>query len=78
MEEYIAMEKIQGNVCKICEKPNINGRRLSIDHDHACCSGTYSCGKCIRGLICFNCNTALGNVNDNIELLQKMIKYLQK
>jgi hypothetical protein len=31
-----------------------------IDHDHACCVGPRSCGKCIRGIIHSSVNWALG------------------
>jgi hypothetical protein len=51
---------------------------LSIDHDHACCPGRISCGKCIRGLLCNRCNRALGLLGDSIELLKKMIAYLEQ
>jgi hypothetical protein len=36
------------------------GRRLSVDHDHGCCPTKHACGKCNRGLLCFNCNKKLG------------------
>jgi hypothetical protein len=73
-EQYIDLSNAQNNVCKICN--NSENKRLSIDHDHSCCNGQFSCGKCIRGLICSRCNRTLGMVNDDKELLQKMIRYL--
>ena len=58
--------------CWICKKSNA----LHIDHDHSCCSGAWSCGKCIRGVLCSNCNTAIGLLKDSQELLEEAKKYL--
>lgn len=75
-EQYIDMANSQNNVCKICGNEEKQNRRLSVDHDHNCCPGQESCGKCIRGLLCNHCNKTLGLVNDNVKTLQKMIDYL--
>ena len=74
IESYTLIEKSQNGVCKICG--NKDYKRLSVDHDHACCPGSKTCGKCTRGLLCSRCNKALGALNDDVELLQKMIEYL--
>lgn len=50
---------------------------LYVDHDHACCSGDFSCGQCVRGLICSECNSALGYAKDSIERLEALINYLK-
>lgn len=76
-EDYLDLEVKQNGVCKICKKDN-NGKRLMVDHDHNCCPGANTCGKCTRGLLCTNCNMFLGNAKDNIETLKAAIKYLQK
>jgi len=52
--------------CSICGSRN----RIAIDHCH-------STGK-IRGLLCINCNTALGTFRDCIEGLQEAITYLER
>ena len=51
--------------CQIC---NVELTKKCIDHCH-------STNK-IRGVLCNNCNTALGLVGDNISTLEKMIEYL--
>lgn len=33
---------------------------LSVDHDHSCCPEKRACRKCIRGLLCADCNMMLG------------------
>jgi hypothetical protein len=78
VEDYIDLEKSQNGVCAICKDPEMNKRRLSVDHNHFCCPNSGSCGKCIRGLLCSNCNTFLGNAKDNVQILQAAIDYLQK
>jgi hypothetical protein len=77
VENFMDMSRDQDHVCMICKKPDPN-KRLSVDHDHSCCPGNTSCGKCTRGLLCSHCNKTLGMVNDDVNILQDMIDYLQK
>ena len=57
----------QEGKCAICNNTQ-NNKRLSVDHNHIT--------KKVRGLLCFDCNTALGKFKDSKELLQKAILYL--
>jgi hypothetical protein len=72
----------QGGVCRICRKPETathqSGtlRRLAVDHDHSCCPGKKSCGKCVRGLLCARCNSAIGLFDESREILLAAIEYL--
>lgn len=78
-DKYLEIFNSQNGKCKICKLEEQSYRsRLSIDHDHACCPGYNSCGKCIRGLLCSSCNMILGNAKDNVDILKAAIKYLQK
>lgn len=76
-ERYNELLKEQNNACAICRKEEtaIDGKsgtikRLSIDHCHT--------SNNIRGLLCGRCNTTLGKLEDNVNLLQAMINYLNK
>lgn len=40
--------------CEVCGTHD----NLCIDHDHDCCPGKYTCGKCVRGVLCGRHNTA--------------------
>ena len=51
-----------------CEACGATDRKLCIDHDHKT--------NKVRGLLCHNCNTALGLLNDDTSLLSTLIKYL--
>ena len=77
-EEYDTILELQGDACAICRSKfgNELGHRLAVDHDHACCPGKRSCGKCIRGILCGSCNLGLGKFRDDPILLGKAIKYL--
>lgn len=77
-EQYLAMLATQDFCCAICKTDTPHGRGCwNIDHDHACCPGVGSCGKCIRGLICHHCNVALSRAFDSVEILSAMISYLK-
>lgn len=54
-EQRDAMYEAQGRACAGCLTP-MPDRDLQIDHDHGCCPGGYSCGECVRGLVCRTCN----------------------
>lgn len=72
----------QGGGCAICgrtESPGIAGRyTFHVDHDHACCPGRRSCGKCVRGLLCNHCNPMLGAADDDPAVLRAGAEYLEK
>ena len=63
--------------CWICHRDQPGGQgRWHIDHDHACCPGSYSCGQCIRGILCNRCNVGLGMLGDRLENIQNALSYL--
>lgn len=63
--------------CAICPRTEAGGQgRFHVDHDHICCPGKKSCGKCVRGLLCHWCNTSLGGFQDNPNVLRAAISYL--
>jgi hypothetical protein len=65
--DYQAMLIKQHGTCAICSKPT-GKRRLDIDHDH-------DTGK-VRGLLCLNCNRAIGLFNEDPHRLVSAIEYL--
>ncbi len=79
-EDFDNILNIQGGVCAICGKKAKESKHTGwyVDHDHSCCSGEYTCGKCVRGILCPTCNHGLGHFRDNEELLSKAILYLRK
>jgi len=71
MEDYENMLIEQDGMCKCCGLPGIDNRDriLHIDHNHET--------NKVRGLLCDNCNRALGMVKDSIKTLESMIEYLK-
>ena len=77
IDQYLQLKDKTNGRCYICNKEELT-KRHSIDHDHNCCPGKKSCGKCIRGILCHQCNTALGLLEENVDTLNSMILYLSK
>lgn len=74
-DKFNELYQDQRGLCAICQRPL--GDSLHVDHDHSCCPGEVNtCGFCIRGLLCMNCNTGLGKFHDSRELLLRAVKYL--
>lgn len=63
----------QNNLCAICKQSpqmtNKRNQKLFLDHCHAT-------GK-IRGMLCNNCNIAIGHAKESVEILKAMITYLK-
>jgi hypothetical protein len=85
LAEYNVLYEAQNGVCAACKMPETRraGRRkkiedaapditpmLHVDHDHVT-------GK-IRGLLCLECNTALGSLHDNIERIKSLLSYAEE
>lgn len=70
-EVYDALVESQGGVCAICKAPpseKKNHPLLYVDHNHIT--------KEVRGLLCRDCNSALGLFQDSPDVLKNAISYL--
>lgn len=82
LKQYNAILNSQNGRCAICGQKEVaflhgKVKNLSVDHNHSCCSGVKSCGKCVRGLLCHKCNIAIGLLGDDLTLLQRAIHYIE-
>lgn len=77
------MIRAQDGLCPICLVKLTPGTWRSanttptVDHDHGCCPGQGSCGRCVRGVLCSLCNRMLGHAKDDPERLRMALKYLE-
>jgi len=75
-QEYETKLASQDYKCAVCGKDASDNKRggkldpLHVDHCHK--SGN------LRDLLCYSCNSGLGQFKDSIETLQKAIDYLHK
>lgn len=69
IDERDAMIEAQQGLCGICDhEPNGSRDILHVDHDEV--TGI------VRGMLCMRCNTAIGNLDHDIERLKAAIRYL--
>lgn len=75
LQEFDRLQILQNNLCAICKQSQRGNHRwgtslyLTVDHCH-------KTGK-IRGLLCTDCNHALGRFKENIDILKNAIRYLE-
>lgn len=75
VDTVILIWEAQAKCCAICGREiefssKDPERRLHVDHCH-------NTGR-VRGALCRNCNTMLGQVSDNPDTLRRAIRYLRK
>jgi recombination endonuclease VII len=68
LADYDALLVSQIGGCAICTRPPIDDKLLHVDHDH-------KTGQ-VRGLLCQQCNHAVGLFQENVAFLSRAISYL--
>ena len=80
-DDYNKILESQDFGCKICKTKVPGGRHdneyFHIDHDHSCCPGKTTCGKCIGGLLCASCNIAIGLMKDDPKVIEAALHYIR-
>lgn len=70
-ETYLQMLSDQGESCGICKVSiGMLNKRLSVDHCH-------KTGR-VRGLLCQNCNAALGQLRESEEITISLLDYIRR
>lgn len=67
-DEYNEILMFQNGVCAICKEKCREGKALAIDHNHAT--------NYVRGLLCRQCNTALGMLREDPAIVKRAENYL--
>jgi hypothetical protein len=70
LEAFNALLAGQGGKCAVCETSEWRGHGPVLDHDHVS-------GK-VRGILCTNCNTAIGLMKDDPKRIAKLFAYLKE
>lgn len=69
LEQYDTLLQAQGGSCAVCKGLSSKGSKLAVDHCH-------STGA-VRGLLCDNCNRAIGLLGDSADVLRRAADYLE-
>jgi hypothetical protein len=70
LEDYNELYKYQNGLCAVCQQPPEPDKPLHVDHDHT--TGV------VRGLLCSNCNKALGLLKDDSTTVRNALDYLER
>ena len=70
VETYERLLEEQNGLCAICRKPELAKSRLAVDHDH-------DTGE-VRGLLCGRCNTAIGLLREDPEIIDRAKSYIME
>lgn len=69
-EQVTAMRDAQDNRCGVCLRPEHELKRRGFVVDHCHTTGV------VRGLLCDNCNKALGLLYDDPEVMRRAAEYI--
>ncbi|MEU5166831.1 endonuclease domain-containing protein [Streptomyces mutomycini] len=78
-ELFAKVLESQGQACAVCGELSPGGRgNWHVDHDHGCCPGSKTCGKCVRGLLCMSCNSMLLPGYENLPKEMQDSRYINE
>jgi hypothetical protein len=68
----------QGGRCPFCPADDDTPKEWHIDHDHEHCPGMYTCGSCLRDILCRRHNMGLGYFDDDPAQLRAAADYIEQ
>jgi len=68
-EDWEVLYQRQQGLCAICDK--------AVDRNKMCTDHCHTTGE-VRGLLCDDCNIALGRLKDSPDILKRAIAYLER
>lgn len=69
-QEYLYILEAQEGKCAICGTTDTGKRKaFAVDHCHTCSE--------VRGLLCSNCNTAIGSLKEDLDIMQRAMDYVK-
>lgn len=79
-EIFDARFAAQGYKCLLCGSTKTTGYGWHVDHDHnhpgCSCGKKKGCEICIRGILCNDCNKAIGTIDKYRHMLPAILAYL--
>lgn len=72
IQQFNILSEVQNGLCAVCKQTEKGktSRYLSVDHNH-------QTGK-VRGLLCHQCNIAIGCIKEDIKRAENIIIYLKQ
>lgn len=83
LKQYDSLKEWLDGRCPGCGRATGVTKALAVEHDHvkaaiSCDHPTnQSCVNCWRGLLCGPCNDVLAHCRDSVEMLKRLITYLE-
>jgi|688.fasta_scaffold413129_2 hypothetical protein len=77
-EEMFLIFKKSNGKCEICKKVlTLHGKSKKNTKNTACIDHCHATGK-VRGVLCFNCNSAIGHFSDDTKTIEIALDYLKR
>jgi hypothetical protein len=74
---FLIFKKSNGK-CEICKKVlTLHGKSKKNTKNTACIDHCHATGK-VRGVLCFNCNSAIGHFSDDTKTIEIALDYLKR